>query len=1019
LRSGWSCARPIVPSVLSILMVGGEAAAQNITVDGRLSPAQTLAGPNYTISASLGRQVGGNLFHSFGKFGLSTAESATFTGPNTVNNIIGRVTGGTPSSIDGRINSGIAGANLYLINPAGIVFGPNATVNLSGSLHVSTADYLKFSDGARFQATNPDGSTLTSAPPAAFGFIGPQPAAITLNGTSLGPVPGTLGLVGGPITASGAQLSAPGGNIRIAAVAVGEVPVEPQSGTALATASFSPAVIQGGSKLSVSNGANGNSGTVQIRASSLAVRGSEIDADTFGSAAIAGQLLIKTDGAAVLDSSNLHALTQGRSPSAGINITSGSLNLDTGSVIDASSVGAGVAGPVAITTGDLTLARGSRIAAGANFSGAGNTVTVAAGNVSISSDSSAAPSSINADSNGNASAGSVNLVAGSLAISGLASRISANAGNRGNAGSVTVNLSGGLLLSSFGRINADGSQAGGTGAPGSVAITASTLGVFSGAAISAAVQPGGTGSGAAGGVTINAGDVTIDGSGAPNLFTGITTATVGSRPGADAGNITVNAQNLSVLNYGEIAAGTFGPGNGGTMTVNVEKALVIDGRNAPMSALTGLGAEADFTALGRGGTILVNAGSLALYGNGEIAGGSLFNGNGGRVSVSIADLLSIDGANATHLAGIAAQGENGTGNAGSLQVRAGRLTIDNNGTISVNTTGSGAGGDVVVSVAGPAALTSGGAITSETTKSGNGGNVILTSGGPLTLSGSGTRIASSAAANATGNAGSVLVNAPHISVSDGAQIASSTAGPGTGGDVAVNSGTDIALSGLGPQVSVQSSGAGDAGTITLSARRLTLNRGAAISTQAATANGGNIVLHVADLLYLTRSKITTSVLGAAGNGGNITIDPQLVVLDHSDIIAQAVRGNGGNITIVASEFIKTPDSVVSASSQLGISGTVELIGPRVDLNGSLVALPSDLRNPAAILRENCAARAGQPRSSLAEAGRGALPQDPEASVPALYFAGRDLPAGIEAGGALAAPALQRAQATGPLAIGCS
>jgi len=140
------------------------AAAQRISVDGRFSPAQTLVGPNYAIGANLGKQVGNNLFHSFGQFGLSSGESAAFSGPATINNVIGRVTGGNPSSINGRIQSNIAGANLYLINPSGILFGPNATVNVSGSFHASTADYLKMSDGARFQATNPNASTLSAAP---------------------------------------------------------------------------------------------------------------------------------------------------------------------------------------------------------------------------------------------------------------------------------------------------------------------------------------------------------------------------------------------------------------------------------------------------------------------------------------------------------------------------------------------------------------------------------------------------------------------------------------------------------------------------------------------------------------------------------------------------------------------------------------------------------------------------------------------------------------------------------------
>ena len=156
---------------------------------------ETLVGPNYSIGANLGKQVGSNLFHSFGQFGLATGESATFSGPATISNVIGRVTGGNPSWIDGKVQSNIAGANLYLINPSGIVFGPNATVNVSGSFHASTADYLKMSDGAKFQATNPDGSTLSAAPPAAFGFLNASPAAITVNGSMLGPVPGTLGLV--------------------------------------------------------------------------------------------------------------------------------------------------------------------------------------------------------------------------------------------------------------------------------------------------------------------------------------------------------------------------------------------------------------------------------------------------------------------------------------------------------------------------------------------------------------------------------------------------------------------------------------------------------------------------------------------------------------------------------------------------------------------------------------------------------------------------------------------------------
>jgi large exoprotein involved in heme utilization and adhesion len=85
-----------------------------------------------------------------------------------------------------------------------------------------------------------------------------------------------------------------------------------------------------------------------------------------------------------------------------------------------------------------------------------------------------------------------------------------------------------------------------------------------------------------------------------------------------------------------------------------------------------------------------------------------------------------------------------------------------------------------------------------------------------------------------------------------------------------------------------------------------------------------------------------------------------------------------------------PISIVSATSQLGISGTVEISGPRVDVNGALVVLSSELRSATEVLQTSCAAQATQPQSSLAKTGRGGLPQDPEATLPALYFAGRDL-----------------------------
>ena len=116
------------------------------------------------------------------------------------------------------------------------------------------ADCLKMSDGAKFQATNPNGSTLSAAPPAAFGFLTASPAKIAVNGSTLGPVPGTLGLIGGPVSITGGTLSAPAGTIHVTSAAgPGEVPVDPRNTPALTITSFGPVAVSGGSTLNVSD----------------------------------------------------------------------------------------------------------------------------------------------------------------------------------------------------------------------------------------------------------------------------------------------------------------------------------------------------------------------------------------------------------------------------------------------------------------------------------------------------------------------------------------------------------------------------------------------------------------------------------------------------------------------------------------------------------------------------------------------------------------------------------------------
>jgi len=183
---------------ISILASSLEANAE-VTLDGSLGRSGALPGPDYLIGADLGQQRGGNLFHSFQEFNLNRLESATFSGPNSINNIISRVTGGNPSNIDGLIRSTVP-ADMYFLNPNGIMFGPNAQLDVQGSFHASTADYLRLGENGRFDARNPSDSLLTVAPIASFGFLTNSPTKITTQDSQLTvPYGRTLSLVSGDL----------------------------------------------------------------------------------------------------------------------------------------------------------------------------------------------------------------------------------------------------------------------------------------------------------------------------------------------------------------------------------------------------------------------------------------------------------------------------------------------------------------------------------------------------------------------------------------------------------------------------------------------------------------------------------------------------------------------------------------------------------------------------------------------------------------------------------------------------
>jgi filamentous hemagglutinin family protein len=127
--------------LLGALLTGSGAQVPTaIRPDGTLGTTVRQHGTRYDITGGTRPQNGPNLFHSFEQFSVGTRDTARFRGPAEIENILSRVTGNQQSVIDGRVQTTIPGANVYFLNPAGVVFGPHATLDVQGSLHVSTAD---------------------------------------------------------------------------------------------------------------------------------------------------------------------------------------------------------------------------------------------------------------------------------------------------------------------------------------------------------------------------------------------------------------------------------------------------------------------------------------------------------------------------------------------------------------------------------------------------------------------------------------------------------------------------------------------------------------------------------------------------------------------------------------------------------------------------------------------------------------------------------------------------------------
>jgi filamentous hemagglutinin family protein len=595
--------------------------APGVVLDGSFGTSGALPGPNFTITAGMGRQVGANLFQSFSDFNLTSSESATFTGPANIQNILARVTGGNASSIDGTINSTIMGANLFLLNPAGVMFGANAQVNVTGAFVVSTANEVKLSDGTFFyadvnHATSDQG--LTSAPVSAFGFLTPTPQPISFAGSQITNAAG-IHVIGGDITldqgvptggaGQGTNLTAPSGNLTLfSAACAGEVPFSLSSpGTAFASAtngSFGHITIQNQSGLDIS-GAGG--GSVVIRGGQLTVDHSSVTSYNDGGVA-GGNISIQADN-----------LTVGNGGAV-------STDAEPGSTADAGSVTANVAG-------DVTLSSDSQIAAntetGAN---AGVVSLTAGGNVTLEDGS-----NIVAGTDGSGNGGTVSVRAASLDLGAGESGFSTLSLGAGNSGTIDVEVTGSINMTDDALISAD-TYLGGAG--GNITVKALQLNMAGTSEISADAV---SGSGNGGNVSIETGSLSIQGTGSlipafGKFLLGLTGITAQSFYLGNAGSVTIATGDLSLNGGAAISTEGLAFGNGGPISVTCTQGTLSD-----QSEITS-------GAFGTAGSVQITADSFTLSGNSNV--NSSAGESGGDITLHVGRLLYLNDSYIQAYAGI-------------------------------------------------------------------------------------------------------------------------------------------------------------------------------------------------------------------------------------------------------------------------------------------------------------------------------------------------------------------------------
>lgn len=904
------------------LLLGDTAAIADVRTDGSVGAIQALSG-KMVIPQTLGQVRGQNLFHSFSFLNVNPGESLSFTSTDNLQNIIARVTGGTASTIQGQLQVQAASGskpNFYLMNPKGIVFAEGAVIDVPAGLHVTTANYLQFSDG-QFHADLQKTSHLSSAAPEAFGFLGGQRSTVKFTGrANLLPVSSReVNLVAGDVVVEDTWLKSYGGEIRV--MAVGDA-----------------------------------AGLVSSR----------------NTPELKGNITI-TDGG-LLDSSGAKGVNGGNILVSGGDIQIGSPELISFNGISSNATAeSGKAGNIMVrATGSLQIIGGNSITSSTHGAADGGSVDIHARNISIVGQNLTSTGIHSNAEDGTGNAGRVNVLVDETLHIENGGAIASSTFADGKAGFVTV-MAKNITLDgkgiSTGIVSETSSYQSDSGIGGEVRVQASEkISIIEGASISASSYTAGNRykAGSAGQIFVQTKDLAIDGLGDDDTGIRSFTASVGN-----AGNITIQASGeVQIANAGNITTATNFLGAGGDIKLSA-KNLILDGKG---NGRTGIFSNVGTQGSGNAGTLQITvAENLLLKNSAKVSSStdSYREGSANAVDVSARNILvrgvldpelpQTEIASAAHASDF---DRYSSGNAGAVSVIAKEtLSLLDGATISSSTYYKGKAGTVSIEST-KLNMDAGAKIISEAGEfsTGQTGNITIRASELMSLDQANISVKNAATVTSPekilGTSLQIQTNQLHVQASE---ITAASSGNVAASQIQVGAGQEMRM-----QSSVITTSAvnGNGGSIRVNGQGSVILQQSQISTSVSgveNGNGGNIQIS-APVMVLSNGAIQANTAAPKAAGGDVNIQV-------SDILSSGNRLRVGGAP-VAFDLASSKFNVIQAAAADGVSGLISLASPPIDLSASLSNLMPQLMDTSELITDFCRVSS---QSSMTILGRGGLP----------------------------------------------